>query len=538
MQNKPKVLLVYPGSKSLSEAIPLGLLYVAQSLLKINIDVSIIHMGRDNIKKIPKDNYLFVGISMLTGKMILNGLKVAKLIKEYNNKIPIVLGGIHPSLLPEESLKNKYVDIVVIGDGEETIKELAQCLLSNDNMPGVKGIAFKDACQNITINPHRELIDLNSLDIDMPYHLLGRTFLKNRYALPIHTSRGCPYRCSFCYSPAFNKRKYRMKSAERVADEIDYYYKKYNINFFDFTSEDEFFIDPFRFCEIFKILAKKGIKISWNAFCRINTFDRALNNMGNEFMQLLKDSNCYALNFGIESGSQRMLDEVIKKDIKVQQIYRTVDALKTYKIPHRLNFIFNYPLETEDDIKSTFDVIDRISDNNSYIALALTPALTPLPKTSILDILVEKYNFKIPTTLEGWGRYAVPISYRNVTWHTKEYAKMGYNFGIISSFPFHQNFESYRMYKEFICTSTDMYPSGYISYILTKIQRWRYKNKFYALNFEGILFFKLRNTFGLVGRYVFNVILKKYLPRKYLDMLREVFGTTARSLKKIKEIQK
>ena len=115
---------------------------------------------------------------------------------------------------------------------------------------------------------------------------------------------------------------------------------------------------------------------------------------------------------------------------------------------------------------------------------------------------------------------------------------MGYNFGIISTFPFHQNFESYRMYKEFIYTSTDAYPSGYISYILTKIQRWRYKNKFYALNFEAILFSKLRNTFGLVGRYVFNVILKKYLPRKYLDMLHEVFGTTARSLKKIKEIQK
>ena len=114
-----------------------------KSLQKINIDVSILHLAWDSIKKIQYENYLFVGISMLTGQMISDGLKVAKLIKKYNFNIPIVLGGVHPSLLPEQTLQNELVDIVVVGEGEKTAQDLALCLLNRGDLSSVRGIAYK-----------------------------------------------------------------------------------------------------------------------------------------------------------------------------------------------------------------------------------------------------------------------------------------------------------------------------------------------------------------------------------------------------------
>ena len=532
MQDK-KVLLVYPGIKSGGFALPLGLLIVAQSLQKIGIGVSLFHYTTDNIKNLKYDNYLFVGISMLTGKIISNGLYIAKLIKNFNSKIPIVLGGVHPTLLPEESLRNELVDIVVIGEGDETVKELALCLLDNGDLSKVKGLAFKDTNKKIIVNPPREFIDLNTLDFDIPYYLLGKKFLYS-YAIPIHTSRGCPYRCSFCYSVNFHKRKYRFKSAERVADEIEFIYKKYNIRIFDFGYEDEFFIDPFRACEIFKKIDAKGLKIAWTSFCRFDTFDRALNKIGSEFMELLKNSGCYFLSFGAESGSQRLLDEVIKKDIKVEQIFRTIDAMKTYKIPHRVNFIPDFPTETWDDIKTTFDVIDKISYNNSYIAVPIIN-LFPLPCTPILELVTRKYNFKPPTSLEEWAKFKMPFPYKNVTWNTKEHAKLCYNLSLMSVFPFHQDIKSYKIYKEFIYTSTSVYPSGYHSYILAKIQRWRYKHKLFNFNLECFLFMKLTNTITAIKRYIVNSILKKYLSVKQYNTLKEIFGSSDGTLKKIKE---
>src|SRR3989339_1504264 len=196
MNTKPKVLLVHPASKSRGFAFPIGLLYVAQSLIKTDIDVSFVHLGIDSVKNIKLENYLFVGISMLTSKMILDGLHVAKLVKNYNKNIPIVLGGVHPSLLPEESLQNELVDIVVIGEGERTIQDLAMCMLNQGDLSNVRGIAYKKEGK-VIINQPQDLIDLNTLDMDLPYELLGKVFYEPT-AISVHTSRGCPHRCSFC----------------------------------------------------------------------------------------------------------------------------------------------------------------------------------------------------------------------------------------------------------------------------------------------------------------------------------------------------
>jgi len=525
MNNKPKVLLVYPGNKLRGFAFPMGILYIAKSLLNINIDVSIIHLGIDSIKDIKFENYLFVGISMLTGKTISEGLYVAKLIKNYNKKIPVVLGGVHPSLLPEESLKNELVDIVVIGEGDETVKELADGLLNNQDLSKIKGIAYKDNNGKIVINAARDLIDMNKLDFDLPYYLLGKN-ISLSYELPLHTSRGCPYRCGFCYSTAFHKRKYRFKDAERVVDEIEFLYNKYNIRSFDIAYEDELFIDPVRVYNIFSSVLKKNLKIRWSAFCRFNTFDNAVNKIGADFVDVISKSGCEYLSFGAESGSQRLLDEIIKKDIKIDQIYRTIDWLKNYKIPHRVTFVFGFPTETKNDLNSTFEVIDKISYNNNLIIIGLF-MLRPFPGTSLFDFIKKNYVYNPPSSLEEWGNYKMLFaSYKEVVWHPQKYSKMCYNITLLSNHIFHQDFKSYKDYKKFIYSSnsTGVYPIGYAGYLINKIQRYRYKKRFFNFMLETVLFGKLIAIKSSVKRFIVNCILRKYLSQKTYQKLKNWYG--------------
>lgn len=517
---RPKVLLVYPGSKSMGFTYPMGLLYIAQSLLKIKIDVSILHMGFDSVRKLKLEDYLFVGISMLTGEMISNGLRIARLIKAYNSKIPIVIGGVHPSLLPEESLRNELVDIVVIGEGDKTIQELAICLLNKQDLSKVKGIGYKDGNKDVIINPPREFMDMNELDFDLPYELLGKGF-SNPNFMPVHTSRGCPYRCGFCYNPVLNKRKYRTKSADRVIDEIQYLHKKYKVDVFGFDFEDEFFIDVGRAYKIFESIIEKGLKIRWTAFCRFNTFDNAFNRFGNDFLDIIKKSGCYYLSFGAESGSQRLLDDIIQKDIKVEQILRTVERLKNAGIPHRVSFMCCFPTETQNDLNATFDVIDRISENNLLLVLGLFQ-LIPLPGTRIYNLLKKEYSYKSPSSLEEWGNYnMLPASSSvEVTWLQKEYAEMCRRLSLLSNYPFHKNFESYKSYKKFVCGISSTYGNGYLDYIMAKSQRWRYKNRYLKFMIEPLIF----NKFLELRMFFKGYFLKKYLPQNVYKMLKRLFG--------------
>ena len=521
MQNKPKVLLIYPGNKSSAGAYSQGLLYVAKSLQKINIDVSILHLAWESTKKIQYENYLFVGISMLTGTMILDGLKVAKLIKKYNSKIPIVLGGVHPSLLPEQTLQNELVDIVVIGEGERTIQDLAMCMLNQGDLSNVRGIAYKEEGK-VIINQPQDLIDLNTLDMDLPYELLGKVFYEPT-AISVHTSRGCPHRCSFCYSPAFNKRKYRQKNAEKVVEEVEYLHKKYNIKNFNFANEDEFFIDIQRAYEIFQSIIQKGLKIRWTSFCRFDTFDRAYKKFGQEFMDLMKKSGCYYMSFGAESGSQRLLDEIIKKDIKVEQIVSGIEAMKSNKIPHRVTFMNGWPTETEYDTNATFNTIDKISYKNPYILTAILN-LCPFPGTAIFELLNKDYNCQFPDSLEKWGRWSAPLKLKDIKWFPKKIAREFYNISKLSSGIFFRNFNSYKDYKNYIHYMGYPYYAGYMSYVISRIQNWRYKKKYFKFMYEYILFEKLIRVYQSTRNFFINAILKKYLPRDIYKVLRKRFG--------------
>lgn len=524
-EKKARVLLVYPGSKSMGFTFPMGVLYVAQALRKIGVEVRIFHMGVEKIKDLVLDDYLFVGLSLLTGEIISNGLKVARMVKEYDPGIPIVLGGVHPSLLPEESLENELVDVVVIGEGEKTAQELVRCFLEGGDLSGIKGIGYKDSGGRIRINPRRELLDMDSLEMDVPYELLGKAFF-NSVTMPVHTSRGCPYRCGFCYNPVLNKRRYRYKSAERVVEEIEYLHRKYKVYNFNFDYEDEFFVDPKRAYTIFKAVIEKGLKIQWSAFCRFNTFDKAIERFGLDFIDVLKKSGCYYLSFGAESGSQRLLDSVILKDIKVDQIIRTIDRMKDAGIMHRVSFINCFPTETDADLDESFKVIERISKDNSKIVLGMFK-LVPLPGTRIFESLVKDHGFKAPASLEEWGHYKIPSRrYNDVTWLPRQYAKTCYNIALLSNYPFHKGFSSFRAYKDYVYNIDSSYGTGLSDYLMARTQRWRFRTRRFGFMVEPLVF----NRYIELRMFLKLYVLRKYLPKGVYNLLRRWFGKNSWTL--------
>ena len=138
------------------------------------------------------------------------------------------------------------------------------------------------------------------------------------------------------------------------------------------------------------------------------------------------------MSFGAESGSQRLLDEVIKKDIKVEQILSTIEIMKNNKIPHRVTFMNCWPTETKEDSDATFSVIDKISCNNPYI-LTVIPKSMSFPGTAIFELLNKDYNCQFPDSLEKWGRWSAPLKLKDIKWFPKKIAREFYNIGRLSS---------------------------------------------------------------------------------------------------------
>ena len=408
------ILLVYPGKyKAPDPQVPLALLYLASSLQKEGFNVRLLDMRLTDIRHFNVGEPLFVGISCMSGLQIKYALELAKIVRLQNPSIPLVWGGVHPTLLPEQTVCSEYVDVVVRGEGEVIIKELANTLSENGSLDTIDGITYK---KNYTIknNPDGRTIDLDQLPIDLPYNLLEMdrypSFKSGRFH--IQTSRGCPHRCGFCYNTQFNKNRWRGKSAKRVVDEIQYITKKYpHIKIID-PIDDNVFVDEYRVEQICKGLLERKLSVQWRANCR---FDY-LANYDKDFLALLEESGCIELDFGGESGSDR-IQQLICKDVTAEEMLQSVENLRLYapSIEPYVSWMSGLPGETDADLTATFNLMDRMKEVNPKTQHYGIFVYTPFPSP------VMKYlpaNFNTPETLEDWGN--IQVFHFNPPWHTKK----------------------------------------------------------------------------------------------------------------------
>lgn len=410
--NDIDVVLVYPKTGvdfGATVAPPHALLAIAAPLQEEGYRVKIIDqrvdmLWKENLIKAIRQKPLCAGISSMTGTQIYFALEIAKIVRSISNgSIPIIWGGAHPSTVPEQTIDSEYVDMVCIGEGDITFKEIVEALQGRYSLSGVKGIMFKDGSKTIK-NEARPLLDIETL-LPVPWELIEvekyihRDFYikKIKRSLDIgQTSRGCPFQCGFCSSAAIRQRKWREMSIKKSLDRILGPVTKFQLDGI-WIRDDEFYIDRNRTYEICDGIIKSGAKIKWyTSGTRIDIF----NLLTEEQVLILKKSGADTLKFGAESGSDRIL-ELMKKGIKREDTIRANLKAKRYGIIPAFALMVGFPTETFDDINQTIELFVKLKKDNAQAQFETIGTFTALPGTPLFDLAL-KMGLRQPQSLEGW----------------------------------------------------------------------------------------------------------------------------------------
>ena len=426
-----EILLVYPGKyKSPDPQVPLSLLHIAAMLKQDNYNLRILDMRLEDYHNYNLGNPLLIGISCMSGTQIKYALEFGHFIKHQNIISPIVWGGVHPTLLPEQTATHKLVDIVVRGEGELIIKDLANHILNNQPLNEVAGITYKSQ-HAIKNNPDGKIIDLDKIPLDLPYELLQTDKYLSIKSGRIHiqTSRGCPHRCGFCYNSAFNKNKWRGKSAQRVLAQIQHILQKFPHTKIIDPIDDNFFVDQQRVKDICQGLLSQNINIKWRANCRLDYLSKYDKN----FLTLLEKSGCVELDFGGESGSER-LQQYICKDVTADQMIQSAENLREWapSIEPFVSWLSGLPNETYADLLKTFDLMDEMKKVNPLTQHYGIFVYTPFP-SPMLKSLGPK--FQSPKNLEEWGN--IDVFHFQPPWHTKPYIEKLEAISAVSRYAFY-----------------------------------------------------------------------------------------------------
>lgn len=394
-----KIVLIKPDAKgTVCTYPPLGIFYIASLLKNKGYPVKILDMAdldsEDELADEIKSGPLCVGISSMSGTQLKYALQYADFVKKLNREIPVVLGGVHVSIFPKHSLENNLIDIGVMGEGEVSMLELADALSAGKTLYGIAGIAFKDAGK-VVINKKREFIELNTLP-RLDYGLIKmEKYIDNSGTVVVHTGRGCCHKCKFCYNN-FQGKRHRNFPVETIMDDIKILKRDFRIKRIKFIDDNMFSNRPF-LKAITGGLIENNINIEWDANARISEFVK----FDKELLDLIKKSGCRSIGFGVESGSQRMLDFIDKK-VTVEQIATMRSILKEYDFSAYYYFLFGLPSETRIDFVQTLDAMNMLCLDPRKDVLNFY-SYVPYPGTELYDFVIKKGLFNPPHTIEEWG---------------------------------------------------------------------------------------------------------------------------------------
>lgn len=399
-----KILLISPFLTPLRkpEVYNLGLGYIAAALIQEGHDIKVLDIEGyrytqakvlDIIRNIECD---IIGIgTIITGYTYVKLL--IKEIKRLKPNIPIILGNSIGSTIPEIALIDLDVDFIVVGEGEITIKELIKAIEKKSDLNNIKGICFKKNGK-IIHTAERELIeDIDSIPIPawdlFPQNIYMNNYPSNNLLPPpiatISTVRGCPYHCTYCYHP-FQNRKIRYHSPERIIKEIKILKEKYNINSFAFA--DDLSIGNkeriYKFCDI---LEEEKLNLKWQVTGRVNFVDENL-------LKRMKSAGCQIMSFGIESGSQKILNN-IKKQVTVHQAKKAIFLCKKVGIYPLCSFMIGNVGETRETVYETVSFINKYLDEIKYFFIT-----TPYPETELFEFAETRGLIKDKIALfENYG---------------------------------------------------------------------------------------------------------------------------------------
>ena len=430
---RPNILLLYPKTGmdfGSTIAPPHALLAVAAGLLKDGHKVTLLDQRAriitlDILKDYISKDLVCIGISTMTGTQIRHALDLARMCRELTDgRIPLVWGGCHPSVLPEQTAQHPDVDIVIIGEGDETFPEVVTALTHKTSLREIKGIVFKDGGRTIK-TAYRPLLDVEEL-LPVPWELVDvETYIhrdmylkESTRVLDIgQTSRGCPFLCGFCSSASIRERHWRPMSVEKSLAMITDTVRRFDLNGI-WLRDDEFYINRSRANAICEGIIKNNLNISfYTSGTRVDIFEKATD----QEIQTLKVAGAYTLKFGAESGSQRILD-LMQKGITLQQTLAANQRCKKHGIRPAFSLMVGYPTENFDDINQTIDLAFRLKKENPGAQLETIAIFTPLPGTPDFPLAL-KHGLQPPETLDGWANWIFDdydLEGRRSPWFTRE----------------------------------------------------------------------------------------------------------------------
>ncbi len=365
---------------------PFYLAYAAAVLEKTGMEVRLVDAiaeGLDNdafLKTVTEYEPDLVLVETSTPSIYVD-LALSQQIKQRLPGTRLALAGPHVSALPLETLgMAPFVDFILLGEYEYTLRELAECLGDNGHLGAVNGMVWRATDGSLLTNPARPLI--RNID-ELPWparHLLPMANYCDSFAglpmpgLTVWASRGCPFQCIFCVWPnvMYGSQAYRVRDPIDVMDEIEQNVKKYNLKSFSFD-DDTFDIGKPRVLKLCSEMKRRGLSLPWTAMARADTADR-------EMLEAMADAGLYAIKYGVESGVQELVDAAHKK-LDLEKVKETVRITKDLGVKVHLTFTLGLPGETQSTVQRTIDFARSVAPDSVQFSIA-----TPYPGTPYYEM--------------------------------------------------------------------------------------------------------------------------------------------------------
>jgi radical SAM superfamily enzyme YgiQ (UPF0313 family) len=373
---------------------PLGVAFLAAALERAGIEVRVLDLvvspySKERLSAI-LDEFQpeIVGSTSVTMTFV-DAVAVIADVKSINPSILTVMGGPHVSFCAEKTLK-KYpvLDLIAIGEGEETIVDLVREAENSKDWSNVKGLAFRKG-DSVIFTPDRELLDMDSLPLPARHLIPIGRYRSLNTAISMTTSRGCPGRCIFCIGRKMVGGKVRYRDIQHVVDELAYLgtlgFPQINI------ADDLFTAKKSRCMAICDEIIKRGLKINWTSFARVDTVSL-------ELLQKMKDAGCTTISFGVESANTEIL-KLVKKGITTDKVIKAIKLCIEVGIDPHASFILGLPGETQESLRETQDFGEILHQNGGSYGFHL---LAPFPGTAIYD---ENDLYDLTILTEDWPQY-------------------------------------------------------------------------------------------------------------------------------------
>lgn len=376
---------------------PLSLAYLAAVLRQEGLEVEVVdhlvsmYSPSKLRKKLREFKPQMVGATCVTLNYPIAS-RIMKVCKEFDPHIITMLGGPHATFAIDETLlKARWIDLLVVGEGERTVTELARAIDSGGDFRRVPGIAYRDGDHAVRTEPRPLIEDLNELPLPARDLLPLSKYRALNTPSTVITSRGCPFKCIFCSGPRVFGRRVRFRDPKLVVDEIEHLNKDLSFSRINIV-DDTFTLNHRHARAVCEGIIERKLDIEWNVFARADTVD-------SDLLKLMKKAGCSWLLYGAESGNAGIL-KTIKKGT-TPDIIREGTRLATESGIHVFNsFIFGLPGETPQTARESLDFAHELDEK--YGAKYGFHILSPLPGTELYDH-PDEYGLRILS--RDWAKY-------------------------------------------------------------------------------------------------------------------------------------